>query len=97
LLRRGRRHRARPVDPHRAGPAGVLAQELERGVEIAVARRHHEVERRIGPTGTITKVLDPVRVDLEVALALVEFTAGRGLTPVRPRLVAATCRAAVVE
>src|SRR5262249_4071140 len=87
--------------PSLSGPAGSLAEELECSVKIAVAGRHHQVERGIGETGTavaaVTEILDALRHDREIAGPLLELTTARGLAPVRDRFIAAACGTALVE
>src|SRR5262245_18982150 len=70
----------------------MIAQKLERGIEIAVVGRHHEVECRVSKAvaaiAAVTKILDAGRMDGKIALPQLELTAGRRFTPVRDRGIA---------
>src|SRR5262249_31554952 len=70
-------------------PAGMIAQKLERGVEVAVVGRHHEVECRVSKAvaavAAVTEILDAGWMDGKIAPAQLEFPTGRRFAPVRDR------------
>src|SRR5262249_23508195 len=70
----------------------MITQKLERGVEVAVVGRHHEVECRvskaIAAVAAVTKILDAGRMNGKIALAQLELTTGRRFAPVRDRGIA---------
>ena len=76
-----------------ACPAGEVAQELKRGIEVAAVRCHYQIDRGIAPAITdtaVAKVADTGGHDLEIGIALVVGTPGRGRPPGCHRYVAAT-------
>ena len=68
------------------GPAQPLAEEPERGVEVAAAGRHDQVERRVALIGT--EIANAFRHDLQIEVPFLELPAGRRRPPGRHRLVA---------
>ena len=68
------------------GPTQPLAEEPERGVEIAVTSCHDQVERRVALIGT--EIADAFRHDLQIEVPFLELPAGCRWPPGRYRLVA---------
>ena len=68
------------------GPAQPLGEEPERGVEVAVASCHDQVERRVALIGT--EIADAFRHDLQIEVPFLELPAGCRWPPGRHRLVA---------
>jgi hypothetical protein len=68
------------------GPTQPLAEEPERGVEIAVTSCHDQVERRVALIGT--EIADAFRHDLQIEVSFLELPSRRRRSPSRYRLVA---------
>ena len=68
------------------GPAQPLGEEPERGVEVAVASRHDQVERRVALVGA--EIANAFRHDLQVEVPLAELSPSCRWPPGRHRLVA---------
>ena len=68
------------------GPAQPLGEEPERGVEVAVASCHDQVERRVALVGA--EIANAFRHDLQVEVPLLELPPRRRRSPGRHRLVA---------